>query len=166
VRVDVFEIFENRADGIVEAVQIEPMKCNAGRGVERGVVMAKPIDERPYLVIAPHPNRETGKSGPLRRRILEVQRGVVYGECRFPGILGLFVGIGTDVPARGSPMDLYAGWLNASLLPPSPAVFILALDAGPASFTYERRGDLLLVGVHQQSEPAVGTDCRHRAVWP
>src|SRR5262249_15000120 len=56
------------------------MKCNAGRGVEKGVVMAKPIDERTYLIIAPHPNRETGKSGPLRRRILQMSH-VMIDPC-------------------------------------------------------------------------------------
>ena len=80
MRVDLIEIFENRADGIVEAVQIEPVKRNAGRALAGGVVMAKPIDERAYLVVAPHPNREAGKRTPLRRRILQMSH-VVIDPC-------------------------------------------------------------------------------------
>src|SRR5262249_45056288 len=77
VRVDLVEVFENRADGIVEAVKIEPVKRNTRRVLKRGVVMAKPIDERAYLVVAPHPDREAGKSGPLRRRILQMSHIVI-----------------------------------------------------------------------------------------
>ena len=38
------------------------------------------IDERAYLVVAPHPNREAGKSGPLRRRIPQMSH-VVIDPC-------------------------------------------------------------------------------------
>src|SRR5215467_7177362 len=42
--------------------------------------MAKPIDERAYFVVAPHPDREAGKSGPLRWRILQMSH-VVIDPC-------------------------------------------------------------------------------------
>jgi hypothetical protein len=73
VRVDLIEILESRADGIVEAVEIEPVKRNAGRLLERGVVMAKPINECAHLVVS---HIQTGK----RAKAVHSDGG--YSKCR------------------------------------------------------------------------------------
>ena len=71
-RIDLVEIVQNRADRIVEAVEIEAVKGDALVLLHRPVVLAQPADEIAHLGVSPHPGRKARKGGPLRRRILEM----------------------------------------------------------------------------------------------
>ena len=71
-RIDLVEIVQNRADGRVQAVEIEAVERHPVFRLHRGIMLAQPVDEAAHFVIAPHPDREAGKGRPFRRRIFPV----------------------------------------------------------------------------------------------
>src|SRR6266508_1530932 len=76
--VNLVEVVQDRAYRIVQAVQIEPMKCDAGSILQRGVVVAKPVHESFHFIVPPHPNREAGKGGPFGRWIFQMPNVMVH----------------------------------------------------------------------------------------
>src|SRR5450631_3873553 len=70
--INLVEIVQNRSDRIIQAVEIEAVKCYALTPLHGTVVLAQPANEIPHLGVSPHPSREPRKRRPLRRRILEM----------------------------------------------------------------------------------------------
>jgi len=75
--IDFIEISQDRADGVVKAVEVKPMKCRPLGGFERRIVRAQPVHERAHFVVPPHPGRKARKGGPLGGRIFHVPDIVV-----------------------------------------------------------------------------------------
>ncbi len=70
--VDAVEVGEHRVARGVEAVEIEAVKADLGRGVlDPQVVLPQPGDELRHFLVAPHPGREAGEGrlGGRQRRL-------------------------------------------------------------------------------------------------
>ena len=80
--VDFIKIFQHRPDRIMQAVQIESMKCDAIGWIERGIVLAQPIDKRADLVVSPHPRWKSREGRPLGRRIFKMPNVVIHARSR------------------------------------------------------------------------------------
>jgi hypothetical protein len=68
----IFEIFQHKADRIVQAVQIQPMKGYTRCRLLGGVIAAQPINERSYFIIAPQ----------IGKREKAVHSDGRYSRCR------------------------------------------------------------------------------------
>src|SRR6516225_6698354 len=76
VRVNLVEIIQNRANGDMQAVEIEPVK-RYPLVLGRRIMPTQPIDEVTHLIVAPYPGRETRKCRPFGGRVFEMPYVVV-----------------------------------------------------------------------------------------